>query len=121
AFRDALSAAGIALNGFTSKTPSVSTSTSARLFTPRGLFDPGWQNDGTGSMPSVTPATSLGQAKPAGVIPAAYAAEVAPVRSSGLLSRTGMFPAVGRATGQTAGNMPVRESRPLERTGTTSA
>ncbi|GAC1382011.1 MAG: hypothetical protein NVSMB33_09050 [Ktedonobacteraceae bacterium] len=102
AFRDALSFAGVALNGATSKTLAVSTSTSARLFTPRNLFDPGWQNGSTGSMPSATPATNFGQGKPTAVLPAALAADVlpAPARPSGLLSRTGMFPAVGGATGR---------------------
>jgi hypothetical protein len=76
----------------------MGTSTSARHFAPRGLFDPAWQQDSTGTMPapSYLAANELGGGKPTGVLPAANAE---PARSTGLLSRTGMFPKVS-GTGQ---------------------
>ena len=100
AFRDSLSAAGLPIHGFTVKTPAVTTSTGARLFTPRGLFDPTWQNGSTGMLPTATPGSNLVLGKATDALPAAEAtdATTAPVRSGGLLSRTGMFPAVGRGS-----------------------
>lgn len=97
AFRNSLSAAGLPIHGFTVKTTAVSTSTGSRLFTPRGLFDPAWQSGLTGTLPTATPGANLGLTKPTDMLPATQAcdATAAPVGSGGLLSRTGMFPAVG--------------------------
>jgi hypothetical protein len=89
AFRASLSNAGVLSGNAPSTTPSMGTSTSARLFAPRGLFDPVWKQGATGTMANVS------GGKPTGVLPAANAE---PARSTGLLSRTGMFPAVA-ATG----------------------
>lgn len=97
AFRNSLSVAGLPIHGFTVKTTAVSTSSGSRLFTPRGLFDPAWQNGSTGTLPTVTPSANLGLRKATGMLPAAQASDAtaAPMGSGGLLSRTGMFPAVG--------------------------
>ncbi|HEY6410649.1 MAG TPA: protein kinase, partial [Ktedonobacteraceae bacterium] len=91
AFRVSLYTAGVVPENAPSKTPSMGTSTSARLFAPRGLFDPVWQQGATGTMPTALSANALSGAKPTGVLPAAQAE---PARSTGLLSRTGMFPTV---------------------------
>jgi serine/threonine protein kinase len=87
AFRTALTVAGVPLgNVQTAVLPVVSNQSSGRLFTPRGLFDPSWQ---TGTVPIVDQGQGIGN--PTGALPAANAA---PTRSTGLLSRTGMFPRV---------------------------
>src|SRR5947209_3159842 len=94
AFRSSLIFAGIPLSNTASGPLTVSTSTAARLFTPRGLFDPTWQTAAMGAIPS-TPYDSSKE-KPTGVLPVASADYTGP---SGLLSRTGMFPKVS-GTGQ---------------------
>ncbi len=96
AFRLALATAGIPQSMRPAMEPlSQQTSTGARLFTPRSLFDPGWQ---TGSVPSVgnNPTGGL-LSSTSGPLPAANASTG---RSGGLLSRTGKFPQVGTGTGQ---------------------
>jgi hypothetical protein len=60
--------------------------TASRLFAPRGLFDPKWQ---TGTLPSMTNEQNTGTLTSPNM----------PARSTGLLSRTGMFPSVGKSTG----------------------
>ena len=94
AFRSSLIFAGIPLSNTASGPLTVTTSTPARLFTPRGLFDPSWQTAAMGAIPS-TPYDS-NKEKPTGVLPVASADYTGP---SGLLSRTGMFPKV-TGTGQ---------------------
>ncbi len=84
---------GVLSGNVPSTTPSMDTSTSARLFAPRGLFDPVWQQGATGTLANVS------GGKPTRVLPAANAE---PARSTGLLSRTGMFPTVAAT-----GNMPA--------------
>lgn len=90
AFRDALSVAGILRDKSVSGSLTTSSSTSARLYTPRSLFDPAWQ---TGAM-AVLPTDENALSKPTGVLPTANA-DTTSTRSTGLLSRTGMFPKVG--------------------------
>jgi len=93
AFRASLNGAGVLLGNAPSTPPSMGSSTSARHYAPRGLFDPVWQKGTTGTMsaPSPLAAKDLGEGKPTGVLPAASAE---PAHSTGLLSRTGMFPKV---------------------------
>jgi serine/threonine protein kinase len=94
AFRNALIFAGIPLGNTASSIPAIGatdsgSATSDRLFTPRGLFDPTWQ---TGAMPvplQGKQADGLNTSMPTGVFPAMNNEGS---RSSGLLSRTGMFP-----------------------------
>ena len=72
-------------NGFAS-----SGITATGLFAPRGLFDPKWQ---TGTFPSMT------NEQNAGMGTGTLTSPNMPTRSTGLLSRTGMFPSVGKSTG----------------------
>jgi serine/threonine protein kinase len=72
-------------NAFTSN-----GSTASGLFTPRGLFDPKWQ---TGALPSMTNEQNTGRGT------GTLTSPDVPARSTGLLSRTGMFPTVGKSTG----------------------
>ncbi|HYA99501.1 MAG TPA: serine/threonine-protein kinase, partial [Ktedonobacteraceae bacterium] len=67
----------------------ISSPTASGLFS-RGLFDPKWQ---TGAWQSITKEqqTAMGTG--------ALATPNVPARSTGLLSRTGMFPSVGNNTG----------------------
>jgi serine/threonine protein kinase len=60
--------------------------TASGLFTPRGLFDPKWQTDEFASLTNEQQSV-----KNTGTLPS----PTAPVRSTGLLSRTGKFPKVG--------------------------
>ncbi len=85
AFRLALVTAGMPVGLTQGEQPSQQTATGAMGRLPRDLFDPDWQ---TGAVPSVG-------AKLTGSLPVANAN-----RSGGLLSRTGMFPAVGGGTGR---------------------
>jgi serine/threonine protein kinase len=64
--------------------------TASGLFAPRGLFDPKWQ---TGELPSMT--NEQNTAMGTGTLPSPNA----PARTTGLLSRTGMFPSVGSGSG----------------------
>ena len=86
-FRAALAAAGFMVgqtaSGIIAAGPP--TATAARLFTPRGLFDPSWQ---TGTASPQPAASGRG-------------ADATTARSSGLLSRAGMAPK-SPATGQMA-------------------
>src|SRR5207248_5170825 len=54
----------------------------------RGLFDPKWQ---TGALPSMTNEQQIGTGT--------FTSPNMPARTTGLLSRTGMFPTVGKSTG----------------------
>jgi serine/threonine protein kinase len=67
---------------------SNSSLTGSGMFRPSGLFDPRWQ---TNSLPAMANEQYAGT----GMLPA----EGPPTRSTGLLSRTGMFPRVGNSTG----------------------
>jgi serine/threonine protein kinase len=71
----------------TQRNPFASSSmTASGLFAPKGLFNPGWQTGELASMPGEqNSASSTG----------ALSSPNAPARSTGLLSRTGMFPTVG--------------------------
>ncbi len=95
AFRGALTFAGVLLNGTTGGTLPIGTSTSTRLFTPRGLFDPSWQSGASGEMASQMAAATLSDGRLTGLLPAENAE---PARPAGLLSRTGMFPKVSATT-----------------------
>jgi serine/threonine protein kinase len=66
--------------------------TASGLFAPRGLFEPKWQ---TGTLPSISSEQNTMMGTGTGTLPAANA----PTASTGLLSRTGMFPRVGNNTG----------------------
>ena len=83
AFRNALTNAGILLGGNTANIPVIDTSTAGRLFTPRSLFDPSWQQ------PGAMPGNKLDANNPTGGLPAISADGSRP---SGLLSRTGAMP-----------------------------
>ena len=91
AFRNALIFAGVPLGNTTSSIPAIGplgTTTAARLFTPRGLFDPAWQ---TGALP--VPQQNQQSAKlNTAISPTVPAMNNDDSRSTGLLSRTGMFP-----------------------------
>ena len=76
---------GAQLNAFT--TSGISTSS---VFPSHGLFDPKWQ---TGSLPSMTNEQQTGQAT------GTFTSSNVPARATGLLSRTGMFPSIGKSTG----------------------
>jgi serine/threonine protein kinase len=67
-----------------------SSLTASGVFAPRGLFDPKWQ---TGTLPSMTNEQNTGMGT--GALPSPDAS----ARSTGLLSRTGMFPSIGNNTG----------------------
>jgi hypothetical protein len=64
--------------------------TASGLFAPRGLFDPKWQ---TGTLPSMTNEQNTGMGT--GTLTSPNVS----TPSTGLLSRTGMFPRVGKSTG----------------------
>jgi serine/threonine protein kinase len=85
---------------------------------PRSLFDPKWQ---TGALPSMT------NEQQNGIGTGTLTSPNMPARNTGLLSRTGMFPSVGKSTGtlptaiaddrnpNTPGNfMPSTATRPLD-------
>ena len=125
AFRNALTLAGIPLGNTMSSIPAVSptgagTGTASRLFTPRGLFDPTWQ---TGAMPiplqdnQSNQSDKLTISKLTGVLPAMNTTTEGS-RSSGLLSRTGMFPKP-ISTGQLPAPT-TNTTSPLKATGTLS-
>jgi serine/threonine protein kinase len=101
-FRASLGSAGVLLANTPSPSSTLDTSTSARLFAPRGLFDPAWQNGATGTLSAQMVANNFGGGNPTGVLPAANAE---PARSTGLLSRTGMFPKVAGT-----GHMPAAQA-----------
>jgi len=90
-FRASLSNTGVLLANTPSPSSSLGASTSARLFAQRGLFDPVWQKGATGTTPAQLAVNNPGGGNLTGVLPAANAE---PARSTGLLSRTGMFPKV---------------------------
>src|SRR5436305_487043 len=90
AFRNALNISGVLLGNAPSS--SLSMGTSGHLIASRGLFDPAWQKGSTGSVPVPQPLNDLSAGQQGGVIPVASADTP---RSTGLLSRTGMFPKVG--------------------------
>ncbi len=64
--------------------------TTSSLLAPRGLFDPNWQTD---TLPSMT------NEQQTGIGTGALISPNVPARTTGLLSRTGMFPSVGKSTG----------------------
>ena len=64
--------------------------TTSSLLAPRGLFDPNWQTD---TLPSMT------NEQQTGIGTGALTSPNVPARTTGLLSRTGMFPSVGKSTG----------------------
>src|SRR5579863_1135073 len=79
--------------------------TAPKMYTPRSLFDPQWQNGRTGATAAVPNNPANGElSRPTGVLPVNSATTSATAgfspspRPGGLLSRTGMFPTVG--TGQ---------------------
>jgi serine/threonine protein kinase len=88
AFRLALQGLEIQQQATQSNTFVSSGITASGLFAPRGLFDPKWQ---TGTLPSMTNEQNAGT----GTLTSPNVS--AP--STGLLSRTGMFPRVGKSTG----------------------
>ena len=92
AFRMSLMGTGIPLGTSSMPSVSVSSATSGRLFTPKGVPGPSRL---TGTMPTVSGRTGMMPSVTKGAIPAAN------VGNSSLLSRTGMMPA---ATGGTAPN-----------------
>ncbi len=107
AFRNALANAGVPLGGNTASIPAIDTATSGRLFTPRSLFDPTWQQGGTipgnklnaNNPTGALPAISSDGSRPSGLLSRTGAMpklDADGSRPSGLLSRTGMFP---KATG----------------------
>jgi serine/threonine protein kinase len=115
AFRQSLHDSGVLLGNAPSSTFSMGSSTSARLLAPRGLFDPAWQKDATGSVPAPLPLNDLSGGKSTAVLPTLHAASLDTGRSTGLLSRTGMFP---RVVG--TGHMPVtpaNDAQPTNATG----
>jgi serine/threonine protein kinase len=73
------------LNAFA--TSGIST---ASVLSSRGLFDPNWQ---TGALPSMTNEQQTGMGT------GTLTSPNMPARTTGLLSRTGMFPSVGKSTG----------------------
>jgi serine/threonine protein kinase len=97
AFRTALQGPAVQpqstpVNTFTSSSSSLMSGLSSR-----GLFDPKWQ---TGTLQSITNQQQTGTATGELATPAM------PSRSTGLLSRTGMFPTVGTNTGMLPSAMP---------------
>jgi serine/threonine protein kinase len=95
AFRSSLASAGILTGPLTNtaSNPAVSkTATATRLFAPRGLFDPAWQNPAVPVSPPIIEAGQVYMPMP-GIIASANNAQAAlPVRPTGLLSRAGMVP-----------------------------
>ena len=100
AFRNALAFSGVLTNTTQAQgsTFTNGSSTGARLFTPRNLFDPAWQATTTGTMQAANMYADLAP-KPTGILPTANAEATRP---GGLLSRTGMFPKVAPQTAATA-------------------
>jgi len=90
AFRLALQGLEIQQQAMQSNTFVSSGITASGLFAPRGLFDPKWQ---TGTLPSMTNEQNTGMGT------GTLTSPNVPTRSTGLLSRTGMFPSVGKSTG----------------------
>ncbi len=100
AFRNSLAFSGVLTNTTQAQgnTFASGSSTAARLFTPRNLFDPAWQATTTGTMPAANMYADLAP-KPTSILPTANAEATRP---GGLLSRTGMFPKVAPQTAATA-------------------
>ncbi len=100
AFRNSLAFSGVLTNTTQAQgnTFASGSSTAARLFTPRNLFDPAWQTTTTGTMPAANMYADLAP-KSTSILPAANAEATRP---GGLLSRTGMFPKVAPQTAATA-------------------
>jgi serine/threonine protein kinase len=90
AFRLALQGLEIQERTAQSNTFASSGITASGLFAPRGLFDQKWQ---TGTLPSMTNEQNSGMGT------GTLTSPNMPARSTGLLSRTGMFPSVGNSTG----------------------
>ena len=104
AFRNALVFSGIPVGGNTATSiPIIDTGTSGRLFTPRGLFDPGWQT-GTLANPLQGNSQLAESAKQTGALPSMNSEGT---RSGGLLSRTGMFPKATGVLPALTGSQPV--------------
>jgi serine/threonine protein kinase len=89
-FRLALQGLEIQQQATQSNTFVSSGITASGLFAPRGLFDPKWQ---TGTLPSMTNEQNTGMGT--GTLTSPNVS----TPSTGLLSRTGMFPRVGKSTG----------------------
>jgi serine/threonine protein kinase len=90
AFRLALQDAGVQQQPVQPGTFAASGFSTTSALPARGLFDPKWQ---TGALQSMTNEQQTGTGTGALPIPNM------PIRTSGLLSRTGMFPSVGKSTG----------------------
>jgi serine/threonine protein kinase len=90
AFRMALQGIGTQQQTVQSNAFASSGITASSLLAPRGLFDPKWQ---TGTLPSMT------NGQKTGIGTGALTSPDVPARTTGLLSRTGMFPSVGKSTG----------------------
>jgi len=86
AFRMALQASEVQQQTAQRNTFASSSMTASGLIAPRGPFDPRWQ---TGELSSM--ANEQNTTKSTGALPSPNT----PARSTGLLSRTGMFPSVG--------------------------
>ncbi|MDQ6660980.1 MAG: serine/threonine protein kinase [Chloroflexota bacterium] len=103
AFRNALSRTDLRASMHSTAILPAESSTDGRLFTPKSLFDPAWrleqkeQTGQVGVLPKPMYEHDLG-----GLTETSPVAEVPAGRSSGLLSRTGMFPTVGKKTEQLA-------------------
>jgi serine/threonine protein kinase len=96
AFRNSLAFSGVLTNTTQAQGSTLAngSSTAARLYTPRNLFDPAWQAGTTGTMPTANMYADLAP-KPTGNLPVVNAEATRP---GGLLSRTGMFPKVAPQT-----------------------
>jgi serine/threonine protein kinase len=90
AFRMALQAPGVQQQSAQNNAFTSSGITTSSLIAPRGLFDPKWE---TGALPSMTNKQQTGMGTDTLTSPNV------PARTTGLLSRTGMFPGVGKSTG----------------------
>ncbi|HEX6108784.1 MAG TPA: serine/threonine-protein kinase [Ktedonobacteraceae bacterium] len=90
AFRLALQGLEIQQHATQSNSFVSSGITASGLFASQGLFDPKWQ---TGTLPSMTNEQNTGMGT------GTLSSPNVPARSTGLLSRTGMFPSVGKSTG----------------------
>lgn len=90
AFRMALQTTEMHMKQQTTQSSIFASSdlTASSLFAPHGIFEPKWQ---TGTLPSLTAEQNTVMGTGTGTLPVANA----PNRSTGLLSRTGMFPKVG--------------------------
>jgi serine/threonine protein kinase len=112
AFRNSLAFSGVLTNTTQAQGSTLAngSSTAARLYTPRNLFDPAWQAGTTGTMPTANMYADLAP-KPTGILPVANAEATRP---GGLLSRTGMFPKVTPQTAASPGlNQPTAAFPPL--------